>query len=142
MKRMAFGAIKQGNLLRGRLMENTRNPQKESLTDLNLMRGHAGPEMSLFELAETRGKQDGIIESRKGPPAQMLEMAARYGLEPGDIATPLWRAIEIVDTCRHCDKADNCFDFFLGVRDGTFSEPDCPNAERYTEASLESSKTR
>ena len=97
---------------------------------------------TLRDLAVSRAELEGIVGARAGLPSQMLEMAARFGLDQSDIAQPRWRALEILDTCRHCEHSKACFDFLIGSRDQDFSEMQCPNAERYTETALEGASTR
>lgn len=99
-------------------------------------------EATLDDLAHSRGQIEKISGVRDAAPSQMLEMAKRFGLDESDIAQPRWRALEIIDTCRHCDVSNACFNYLVGDRNEDFTDASCPNAERYAETSLESSKTR
>jgi|GEM_PF-4233897 len=111
--------------------------QLQSMRDVS-----RGSDQTIQELARSRCDVDTTPGARAGAPSQMVDMAKRFGLSAQDIAAPRWRALEVIDTCRHCDVASQCFNYLIGDRRGDFAEADCPNAERYSEAALEASHTR
>ncbi|MDZ7603235.1 MAG: DUF6455 family protein [Hoeflea sp.] len=87
------------------------------------------------DLGMARDEMLTFMSNRPETRAQLVEMAARFGVSEAEIDEKRWRALELTKACGHCSETKVCQRFLHS--DGPVSEADafCPNAGTFREMS-------
>ncbi|MDP3525302.1 MAG: DUF6455 family protein [Hoeflea sp.] len=87
------------------------------------------------DLGMARDEMLTFMSNRPETRAQLVEMAARFGVSEAEIDAKRWRALELTKACGHCSETKVCQRFLHS--DGPVSEADtfCPNAGTFREMS-------
>lgn len=87
------------------------------------------------DLGLARDEMMTFMSNRPETRAQLVEMAARFGITEDEIDEKRWRALELTKACGHCSETRVCQRFLHG--DGPVTEADkfCPNAPTFHEMS-------
>ena len=96
-------------------------------------RERAPTDLELSDLGLSRADYRRLITSKDGTRARMEVLAARFGVTPEMIDADRGLALELAETCGHCQSATACQNAIdLGV---DFNTERCPNAATYAEMS-------
>ncbi len=83
------------------------------------------------DLALGRLDLETLEAARPGLRAQLVAMAAEFGVAEADIDRDRWRALEIVHACTGCNRSKACFRYLSGKANTGFEPRMCPNAAQY-----------
>ena len=103
------------------------------LKDFFQDRERAPTDLELADMGMSRADYTQLVTSKAGTRARMEVLAARFGVTPAMIDADFGQAMELAQTCGHCQNANACQNAIdLGVE---FDTALCPNAETYKEMS-------
>jgi len=103
------------------------------LKDFFQDRERAPTDLELADLGMSRADYIRLITSKDGTRARMEVLAARFGVTPAMIDADFGLAMELAQTCGHCQNANACQNAIdLGV---DFDTALCPNAGVYADMS-------
>ncbi len=96
-------------------------------------RERAPTDFELSDLGLSRASYQRLISSSVGTRSRMEALAAQFGVTPAVIDADRGLALELAETCGHCQSANACQNSMdLGV---DFDAAHCPNAVIYKDMS-------
>lgn len=94
----------------------------------------APTDFELTELGLSRASYQRLISSSVGTRSRMEALAAQFSVSPAMIEADRGLALDLAETCGHCQSANACQNAMdLGV---DFDAAHCPNATIYKDMSL------